>query len=108
MSQPDPTSARNLAIFCLLVDTGLRVSELASIKLSDVDWRRDEVKVWGKGAKERPVGFGRRTARYLPAYVDFHRRRMEAEGVSEDQLLLCHGGHTRDGEAIGEPLSATG
>jgi integrase/recombinase XerC len=108
-SHPDATSARNLAIFCLLLDTGLRVSELASITLSDVDWQRNEIKVWGKGSKERRVGFGRRTARYLRTYVDFHRRRVEAPGLSEDRVFLCHGGHSRDGqETMGEPLSAHG
>jgi site-specific recombinase XerD len=109
MTRPNATSARNLAIFCLLLDTGLRVSELAAIKVADVDWRRNEVRVWGKGAKERRVGFGRKTARHLRVYVDFHRSRLEVEGVSEERLFLCHGGHGRDGqEAIGEPLSAHG
>jgi site-specific recombinase XerD len=41
----NPTNARNLAIFCLFLDSGLRVSELAAIKVSDVDWRRNEIKV---------------------------------------------------------------
>ena len=106
---PHPLNARNLAIFCVLLDTGLRVSELASIKLSDVDWRRNEIKVWGKGSKERRVGFGKKTTRYLRAYVDFHRRRVEDTAFSEDRLFLCHGGHSRAGaETIGEPLSANG
>lgn len=109
LAGPDPTNARNLAIFCLFLDTGLRVSELAAIKVSDVDWRRNEIRVWGKGSKERRVGFGKKTARYLRAHVDFHRRRVEEAGVSDDRLFLCHGGHSRDGEeTIGEPLSANG
>jgi integrase/recombinase XerC len=106
---PDPTNARNLAIFCLFLDTGLRVSELAAIKVSDVHWRRNEIKVWGKGSKERRVGFGKKTARCLRAYVDFHRRRVAELDVSEDRLFLCHGGHSHGGgETIGEPLSAHG
>ena len=109
LARPDPTSARNLAIFCLLLDTGVRVSDLAAIRLSDVDWRRNEVKVWGKGAKQRRVGFGKKTARHLRAYVDFHRGRLVADGPGEDRLFLCHGGHDRDGQdIIGEPLSAHG
>jgi integrase/recombinase XerC len=109
LAGPNPTNARNLAIFCLFLDSGLRVSELAGIKVSDVDWRRNEIKVWGKGSKERRVGFGKKTARCLRAYVDFHRRRVEEEGASEDHLFLCHGGHSHGGEeTIGEPLSAHG
>ncbi len=52
-SEPTATSARILAIFLLALDTGLRVSELATLKLADVDFRHSEVRVWGKGAKER-------------------------------------------------------
>ncbi len=105
----DSTSVRNLAIFCLLLDSGLRVSELAEIKLSDIDWRRNEIKVWGKGSKERRVGFGRQTARCLRNYVDFHRVRVDTPGLSQDRLFLCHGGYARDGrETTGEPLSAHG
>jgi integrase/recombinase XerC len=106
---PDSTHARNLAIFCLFLDTGLRVSEVAAIKVADVDWRRNEIRVWGKGSKERRVGFGKKTARYLRAYVDFHRRRVAEDRVSDDRLFLCQGGNRRDGEeTIGEPLSANG
>ena len=109
LSKPDATSARNVAIFCLLLDTGLRISELASVRLSDIDWKRNEVKVWGKGSKERRVGFGKRTARYLRSYVDFYRSRVESEDLSEGMLFLAHGGHDRDGyETIGEPLSVHG
>ncbi len=52
-SEQTATSARILAIFLLALDTGLRVSELATLKLADVDFRHSEARVWGKGAKER-------------------------------------------------------
>jgi integrase len=45
----------------------------------------------------------------LRAYVGFHRRRVAEDGVSDDRLFLCHGGHRRGGEeTIGELLSADG
>lgn len=48
-------SLRNVAILELLFSTGIRVSELCSIKSSDIDLRIGFVKVWGKGAKERVI-----------------------------------------------------
>lgn len=41
-----------------LLDTGLRVSEAAGIKVDDVDAERGWIKVKGKGAKERVVRIG--------------------------------------------------
>jgi hypothetical protein len=50
-----------------------------------------------------------RPARYLPAYADFHRRRVAEDGVPDDRLFLRHGGNCRDGEEmVGEPLGANG
>jgi integrase/recombinase XerD len=46
---------KNIAVLELLFSTGLRVSELCSIKSSDIDLKIGFVKVWGKGAKERIV-----------------------------------------------------
>ena len=61
--------SRNRAIILMLWDTGLRVSELARIKLEDIDTDSGWIKVLGKGAKERVVRIGREaqkaTWRYL-------------------------------------------
>jgi len=46
---------RNVAILELLFATGVRVSELCSIKSNDIDLKNGSVKVWGKGARERIV-----------------------------------------------------
>ena len=48
-------SLRNIAVLELLFATGLRVSELCSIRASDIDLKSGYVKVQGKGAKERIV-----------------------------------------------------
>lgn len=51
------TGARPYAMVLCVLDTGVRRGDLASLKLSDVDWERGVFKVLGKGAKERmPVG----------------------------------------------------
>src|SRR2546425_9737496 len=60
---------RDVAILELLYATGLRVSELSSLDIEDVDRAGATVRVLGKGRKERIVPFGRRAARALDAYL---------------------------------------
>jgi len=50
--------SRNKAIILMFLDTGLRASELANIKLNEIDSERGWIKVKGKGAKERVVRIG--------------------------------------------------
>ena len=51
-------SLRDIAVLELLFATGMRVSELCSLKCSDVNLTEGEVKIYGKGAKERLVQIG--------------------------------------------------
>src|SRR3989442_1035364 len=60
---------RDVAILELLYATGLRVSELSSLDIEDVDRAGATVRVLGKGRKERIVPFRRRAARGLDAYL---------------------------------------
>jgi len=46
---------RNTAVLELLFATGLRISELCSLRSDDIDLQNGVVKVWGKGARERIV-----------------------------------------------------
>jgi integrase/recombinase XerC len=60
----DPMSLRDRALFELAYSSGLRLSELAGLDVDGVDLATGEVRVWGKGAKERivPVGAAARDA----------------------------------------------
>jgi integrase/recombinase XerD len=60
-----PTADRDRAIILLLLDTGLRATELCNIKISDLNIQVNNIKVNGKGSKERIVYFGRRTAKAI-------------------------------------------
>jgi integrase len=60
---------RDEAIVRLLYNTGARLSEVANLRLADVDLDRDCVHYHGKGAKDRRVRFGPRTGRALSRYV---------------------------------------
>ncbi len=44
---------RDLLVLELLVGTGMRISELCSLKKSDIDIKENSIKIYGKGAKER-------------------------------------------------------
>ncbi len=62
--------ARNLAIFKLLLDTGLRVSEAAGITLANLNLEEGFLKVMGKGGKERVVPIGKHVRMVLFSYID--------------------------------------
>ena len=64
-----PQGLRDLAIVELLYATGVRVSELVGLDVSDVDVGRRTMRVLGKGLKERVVPFGSPAAQALGAYL---------------------------------------
>jgi site-specific recombinase XerD len=85
-------AVRNRAILWLLYDTGIRVSELINLRVSDVDRKHGVITVLGKGAKERRVALGQNCLRNLSYYLDKHRPG-EAElaewgSAGEDHLFL--------------------
>ena len=55
--------SRYKALVLIMLDTGLRVSELAGIKTDDIDSEQNLFRVMGKGLRERFVPFGRRVAK---------------------------------------------
>ncbi len=59
---------RDLAILELFYATGMRLAELAGLNVSDVDIVSEQVKVRGKGKKERIIPFGQYAARALRRY----------------------------------------
>ena len=61
--------SRNRAIILVLLDTGIRLSELVGIKLNDIDNANGHIKVSGKGGKERMVRMGKATQKALWRYL---------------------------------------
>ncbi len=61
---------RDTAILQLLFSTGLRVSELASLKIEQINLKRDEFTVKGKGSKHRIVFLSEEARKALKAYLD--------------------------------------
>lgn len=65
-----PKGVRDRAILELLYATGMRVSELADLRLSDVDLERNVVRCRGKGNKERLIPVHELAAKWLLAYIE--------------------------------------
>ena len=65
--------ARNKAILELLYSSGLRISELTSLELSNIDLDECLVRVMGKGSKERIVPLGDYAIDALKEYIYFYR-----------------------------------
>ncbi|MDH3346790.1 MAG: tyrosine recombinase XerC [Desulfobulbaceae bacterium] len=64
----DPYGLRDQAIIELIYSTGMRVSELTSCDITDLDFDTEMVRVKGKGNKERLIPFGRAATEALRAY----------------------------------------
>ena len=65
-----PVGKRDHAMIVTLLDTGLRASELANIKINDISLENGLIKVMGKGARERIVPIGKFVQMTLLNYVD--------------------------------------
>lgn len=79
LNSPDsgtPQGLRDRAILELLYASGMRLSEIAGLSLSNVNLETREIRVWGKGAKERMVLMGRPAAEALRAYLSAGRPRL--------------------------------
>lgn len=79
---------RNKAIILTFLDTGLRLSELASIQLKDIDFDRETIKVMGKGAKERVVRVGKKTQKAILRYLLMRGDSNACLWVSEERRPL--------------------
>nr|WP_288145108.1 tyrosine recombinase XerC [Marinobacter sp.] len=70
--QPDdPLEVRDLCMFELMYSSGLRLAELASLDLDTVDLRSGEVRVMGKGGKERLLPVGRKAIAAIQAWLPY-------------------------------------
>lgn len=66
------TGYRDYIILMTLLDTGIRVSELEGLRLTGIYWKERQLKVFGKGRKERLVPFSAMLKKHLEDYVN-HR-----------------------------------
>ena len=79
---------RNRAILETLYGCGLRVSELVSLKISDLFFDEGFVKITGKGNKQRFVPIGSYTQNYIEIYKNSIRTHLNIQKGHEDTLFL--------------------
>lgn len=83
-----PEGERNRAILETLYSCGLRVSELVSLKISDLFFDEGFVKITGKGNKQRFVPIAQSTQRYIESYKNHIRNHLNIAKGHEDTLFL--------------------
>lgn len=79
---------RNRAILETLYGCGLRVSELVSLKISDLFFEEGFIKITGKGNKQRFVPIGSFTQNYIEIYKNAVRTHVNIQKGHEDTLFL--------------------
>jgi len=83
---------RNKAIVETLYGSGLRVSELINLNLSNLFFKEDIIKVIGKGNKQRLVPMGEYAKKQIEIYIDCFRSKNKIHPSYEDVLFLNQNG----------------
>ena len=78
---------RDRSMIALLYETGIRLSELIDLKVVDVDTNRHELRVWGKGAKERRVPL-------LPETLTSIQEHLNSRPFTADWLFISDAGRS--------------
>ena len=101
LNAPDtstPLGQRDRAMLELMYASGLRVSELVTLKTFHVGHNEQVLRVTGKGNKERLVPFGEIAGQWLKTWLNEGRREVLAGQQSEDLFITSRG--TKAGEAM--------
>ncbi len=91
LSRPDTSNMlglRDKALLELLYACGVRVSELLGLKVSDLFFNEEMIRVFGKGSKERLVPVGRSAVKWVNEYLIKSRPMLEKKYKSENFLFL--------------------
>jgi len=88
------SNPRDRAIMEVLYSCGLRASELVNMKIADIDFNRDEIKVRGKGNKQRivPIGKPAKNAVFDYLRVRHNPDKCKAAGLNVPELFLNYRG----------------
>ena len=76
LNSPDTSKdieQRDKAMIEMLYATGMRISELVNLKITDIDMNRSVIKVMGKGSKERLIPFGESASEALFNYLKIRK-----------------------------------
>ncbi|WP_448518046.1 tyrosine-type recombinase/integrase [Rhodoflexus sp.] len=82
----DFNTAREQVILCLLYTSGIRQSELINLKISDINFHKRQISVWGKGSKQRLVPILTQIFGLLENYIQL---KLQLFGEAPDSPLIC-------------------
>ncbi|HOM81949.1 MAG TPA: site-specific tyrosine recombinase XerD [Armatimonadota bacterium] len=94
LNAPDmhtPNGVRDRAMLETLYSTGMRISEILTVRLADLDLGAGWLRCFGKGSKERLVTIGRTAAECLHLYLEQVRPRWAARTGAEELFLTDRG-----------------
>ena len=94
LAAPDTSSAlgvRDRAMLELMYASGLRVSELVTLKTLNVSLKDNVLRVMGKGGKERLVPFGEFASQWLHVYLGAPRAELLAGKQTDDLFITARG-----------------
>ncbi len=86
----DFTTLRDRLILEMLYSTGCRISELVTVNLDDIDFKRGRVLAHGKGRKDRIVFLGAAAGRVLGEYLPYRSERLVRLGVHNEKALVIN------------------
>lgn len=89
-TRKDRLALRDQAILELMYASGLRCSEVIGLKIQDVDLSRKEVKVFGKGGKERIVPFNESSKAAIEAYLEKLRGQLVDNTKNDEKILFLN------------------
>lgn len=101
----DPLETRDLCMFELMYSSGLRLAELVGLNVTSVDLSGGEVRVLGKGGKERVVPVGRKARAAIETWLPL-RAGLAAE--SEPALFVSQRGHRLSHRSVQARLNRWG
>ena len=87
----DAYDYRNKSMIELMYSSGLRVSELINLKITDIDLDIEVVRIFGKGSKERIIPLGEYAVNALKEYLIYHRNAL-SKNKNSDYLFLSSRG----------------
>lgn len=88
----DGRGERDKAMLETLYGCGLRVSELTTLRISDLFFEEGFVRITGKGNKQRFVPIGKTAMKFIVLYKDQVRNKMDVQKGHEDTLFLNRNG----------------
>ncbi len=88
----NPIGQRDRAILELLYAAGLRVSELVGLNVENVDMDAREIRVWGKGSKERITLMGEPALKAVQSYLNEGRQNLSGKRTTNALFVNRYGG----------------